>query len=467
ALQMATLTLEKMAAGGIHDQVGGGFHRYATDARWLVPHFEKMLYDNAQLAVIYIEGYQATGRADFARVSRETLDYLIREMRAPGGGFYSATDADSEGIEGKFFIWRVDEIDALLDPKAAALVKAYYGMTPGGNFEHANILHVAATLEEAARAAGVKIADARATLDAAREKLYAARLKRVPPLTDTKVIVAWNALAVSAFARGALVLDEPRYAAEAKRTGDFILQRMEKDGRLKRIWKDGRAKAAGTLDDYAFLAAGLLDLYEVTWDPKYIAAAKRLSDTLEAHFRDEKSGGYFMTPSDGEALIARQKPAHDGALPSGNSVAALNLLRLAEFTSDDAYRERSDAVVRGASAVLLRGPRSLTKMLSALDFRHDLPKEIVLVKATPEGDAGPLLAELRRAFVPNRVIAVTAGGEAASKLAQTVPLAEGKTAIDGKTTAYVCEREVCALPTSDPEVFAKQIGSVRKYSEVD
>ena len=465
-LDMVTFTLEKMASGGMNDQIGGGFHRYSTDRQWLVPHFEKMLYDNAQLAVIYLEAYQATGREDFARVARETLDYLVREMRAPGGGFYSATDADSEGIEGKFFIWTVGEIYALLSVKEAVLLKSHYGVTLRGNFEHANILHVAMGLDAAAKAAGVKSADARATLDAARLKLYKVREKRVPPQTDTKIIVAWNGLAISALARGARALNKPRYATEAKRTADFILARLEEGGRLKRVWKDGRAKAEGTLEDYAFLTAGLLDLYEATWDPEYIVASKRLSESLEARFIDAEGGGYFLTPSDGEQLIARQKPTRDGALPSGNAVAALNLLRLAEFTSDDAYRQKSDAVVRGASAMLLRSPRSGTKMLTALDFRNDLPKEIVIVKRAPDADAGPLLAALSKAFVPNRVIVLTAEGEEAEKLAKTLPLATGKRAIEGKTTAYVCEKQVCALPTSDPEVFAKQIAKVRTYAEV-
>jgi uncharacterized protein YyaL (SSP411 family) len=464
---MVEHTLERMAAGGMYDQIGGGFHRYSTDASWQVPHFEKMLYDNALLTVIYLEGYQVTGRADFAGVAREILDYLILEMRSPEGGFYSATDADSEGEEGKFFVWTAEEIERVLDAKNERLIRTYYGVEVKGSFEGANILHVVSDLREAAAAAGIPTGEAEKALRESRRTLYETRQKRVPPLTDTKIITAWNGLALSALARGAQVLGVPDYATQARATADFILSKLEKEGRLKRIWKDGRAKAEGTLEDYAFLAAGLLDLYEATAELRYLQAAMRLMKTLEAHFTDPEGGGYFFTPKGGERLIARQKPDTDGAVPSGNSVAASNLLRLAEFTSDDAYRARADALVRGVSAILSRAPRAAARLLSAIDFRNDLPKEIVIVKPAPGADAEPLLAKLRTTFVPNRVLVVISEAEAGGEIGKVVPLVRGKKALDGRPTAYVCERRICALPTSNPAVFAKQIAGVRKFSEME
>jgi uncharacterized protein YyaL (SSP411 family) len=466
-LEMVERTLERMAAGGMYDQMGGGFHRYATDAAWQVPHFEKMLYDNALLTVAYLEGYQATGRPEFARIAREILDYLLREMRSPEGGFYSATDADSEGTEGKFFLWTAAEIDRVLGARRGKFIRTYYGVKAQGNFEHANILHVASDLGQAARAAGIPPGEAEAALRESRRALYEARRKRVPPLTDTKIITAWNGLALSALARGAQVLDAPAYAVEARRSADFILSKLLSEGRLKRIWKDGRAKAEGTLTDYAFLAAGLLDLYEASADLRYLRAAKGLMETLDAHFGDPEGGGYFLTPEGGERLIARQKPESDGAVPSGNSVAAANLLRLAEFTSEDGYRERADALVRGVSGILARSPRAATKLRSVIDFRNDLPKEIVIVKPAPEAEAGPLLAKLRTAFVPNRVLVVVSEDEAAGEVGKALPLVRGKKALEGRATAYVCEQRVCALPTSDPAVFAEQIARVRRFSEVE
>ncbi|MDP3936692.1 MAG: thioredoxin domain-containing protein, partial [Deltaproteobacteria bacterium] len=466
-LVMIRRQLDAMAAGGIYDQIGGGFHRYSTDANWLVPHFEKMLYDNAQLVSVYLSAYQVTGIEAYARIARETLDYLAREMQSPEGGFYSATDADSEGVEGKFFVWTPDEIDAVLEPNEAALVKRYYGVTAAGNFEHANILHVAMPLDKAAAAVGVKPDEARAVIDAARRKLYDARLGRVPPHTDAKVIAAWNGLALTAFARGGFVLGEPRYTAQARRTADFLLEKLESDGRLMRIYNNGTASAEGTLEDYAFLAAGFLDLFEAGGDVRDLQAAERLMEALELRFIDAEAGGYFQTPADGEKLIARQKPDNDGALPSGNSVAALNLLRLAEFTSNDEYRKRADAVVKGVSGLLARAPRAAPMMLAALDFRNDLPKEIVIVKPAPGASADALLDKLRAAFVPNRVLVVTAEGAPAEAFSAAVPLVEGKKALEGRATAYVCEKQLCALPTSDPDTFAAQIAQVRKYSEVE
>jgi len=450
ALRMASLTLEKMAAGGIYDHVGGGFHRYATDERWLVPHFEKMLYDNALLAVDYLEAHQATGREDFARIAREILQYIARDMTSPQGAFYSATDADSPGpqgkrVEGFFFTWTPSEIAMALGGEQARVINSYYALTEKGNFEGRNILHTPAPFANE---------KARGAIEASRELLYAARKKRPPPLRDEKILTAWNGLMISAYARAAAVLHDEEYARRAARAAAFVLKNLRKENRLLRSFMDGRASHQAYLSDYAFLMAGLLDLYEATSDQHWFREALNLDRVLERWYEDAERGGFFLTSHDHEPLLAREKPSHDGAEPSGNSVAVLNLLRLYEFTTDDRYRRRAERVLRVFEDGLKSAPAAFSEMLLAVDFYLDTPKQIILVGQGVE----PFLGRLRRTFLPNRVLAVvsSAGGPA-----ELSPLIEGKIALKGKATAYVCERQVCQLPTTDPEVFAKQIRKVQ------
>jgi uncharacterized protein YyaL (SSP411 family) len=455
-LHMATLTLEKMAGGGMYDQLGGGFHRYSTDARWLVPHFEKMLYDNALLAVAYAEAAQATGRADFARVARETLDYVLREMTTPDGAFYSATDADSEGEEGKFFVWSEPEIkDALGAGPDTTRFLRYYGVTAGGNFEGHNILN-AAHPDEAEWAA----------LAPARAKLYDVRARRPPPLRDEKVLAAWNGLMISGFAVAGRILGEPRYVAAATRAADFLLAHLRAQtsstgaggsGRLARSFKDGRPGPAGFLDDYAFVTAGLLDLYEAGFERRHLEAALALADETERLFGDAGGGGWFMTAGDHEALLAREKPTYDGAEPSGTSVALLNALRLATFTSDDRWRAVATRAFASVGAVLANRPMAMTEALLALDWATDHAREIAVVWPRGAGaeSAAPLLEALRKTFAPN-VVRVAAGEDELAALAKVTPFVEGKTALDGRPTAYVCERGACQLPTHDPAAFVAQ-----------
>ena len=459
-LGMATTTLEKMAAGGIYDHVGGGFHRYSTDAEWLVPHFEKMLSDNALLVMAYLEAYQVTGDASFARVAREVLRYVERDMTSPRGGFYSASDADSPApdgrrVEGWFFTWTKEEIEAVLGAERARAVNAYFGVTPAGNFEGRNILHVARSRPEVAREQGLTPEELGAVLEASRDLLYAARAQRPPPLRDEKILAAWNGLMISAFARAGLVLGDESYAARARGAADFVLTSMRRDGRLARSSTNAQAGPDGYLDDYAFLIAGLLDLNETTGEPRWLEEAVALDATLEKWFEDEEHGGYFMTSADHEALLAREKPAYDGAEPSGNSVEALNLLRLHELTSDDRYRRRADRALQAFGARLAQAPAALSEMLLALDFRVDVPKEIVIVCPASRREAEPLLAKLRSTFLPNRVLAVAVLGEDLAGQSKRVPLLEDKVARQGEATAYVCEKRLCKLPTSDPEVFAR------------
>jgi len=459
---MATLTLEKMADGGIHDQIGGGFHRYATDARWLVPHFEKMLYDNALLAVAYLEASQLTGRDDFAQVARDILRYVQRDMTAPDGGFYSATDADSpvpggHGEEGRFFTWTPSEIEAVLGKARSSAVNAYFGVTPQGNFEGRNVLHVAKPVAQIAKDAGRDASDVRAEIDRSADALFAARAKRPAPARDEKIVTSWNGLMVSAFARAAFAWNDPALATIAERAADFLLAKHRIDGRLKRSSVGGRVGGDAFLDDYAFLIAGLLDLYETTSDWRWAKEALSLQRTLEAQYRDAPSGGYFTTSKDHEPLIAREKPSYDGAEPSGNSVEAMNLLRLYELTSDDRFREEADRMPSAFGGALTRSPAGMSELLLAVAFRLGSPKEIVIVAPLSRSEAEPFLERLRSTFLPNKVLVVAVAGADQERQARVAPILSGKIAAKGVVTAYVCENGACRLPTSDPEVFASQL----------
>jgi uncharacterized protein YyaL (SSP411 family) len=452
SLEMVTRTLERMAAGGIYDQIGGGFHRYSVDAKWRVPHFEKMLYDNAQLAAIYLEAYQVTGREDFAQVAREILDYVLRDMTSPDGGFYSATDADSAGAEGTYFVWTAAELDQLLGAEDGRIVRTYFDVTAGGNFEHGtNILWRPASLAEVAGQLGLPAQTVQQAVARARPRLLEARSRRVPPLIDRKILVGWNGLMISAFARGALVLDEPRYQVAAARAATYLLAHAHARAGLLHSISEGTAAGDAFLDDHAFLVAGLLDVYETGGDPRMLREATALTDELEAGFADGGRGGYFFTTDRHEKLMLRDKPDHDDALPAGNSIAAANLLRLHELTSDDRYRTRAEATFRAFAHVVADAPTSLPKLLVALDFLLDRPKQIVIV-SPPGVEPTALLAQLRRVFVPNRVVLRVIDGAP-----PVSPLCEGKVARGGKPTAYVCIGTACEQPTTDPAVFARQL----------
>ena len=460
AFDMATHTLQRMAAGGIHDQIGGGFHRYSTDAQWLVPHFEKMLYDNALLTIAYMEGYQASGREDFARVVRVTLEYVEREMSAPHGGFYSASDADSIGPdgdreEGYFFTWTPDEIEEALGDERAGPVVAYFGVTGQGNFEGRSILNTPRPLGVVAADLKLDVPTMNAELERSRGRLLEVRSERSAPLRDEKSLAAWNGLMISALSRAAFVLDDEHFAERATRAADFVLTRMRVDGRLRRSFKDGQARLRGYLEDYAFVIAGLLDLFETTGEPRWLREAMALDEVLEGSFEDPEGGGFFLVGEGHEPLLAREKPASDGAEPSGNSVHALNLLRLYALTTDDGYRRRAERTLTAFAPSLSSSPAALPEMLLAVEFHHDMPKEIVIVTPSLK-EAEPLLARLRRTFLPNRVLAVVEASDVEER-ADIVPLVRGKLALGGQATAYVCEQQVCKRPTSDPEVFAQQI----------
>ena len=457
---MAALTLEKMAAGGMNDQVGGGFHRYSTDDRWLVPHFEKMLYDNALLVPAYIEGWQATGNPRFRQVATRTLDYVAREMTSPEGAFYSATDADSltpsgHREEGWFFTWTTEELNDALGADDARIAAAVYGVEADGNFEGRAVLFLPQTDDRLAAGLGlssVQLASAVGRINAA---LYAYRQRRPAPLRDDKILAAWNGLMISAFAQAGFALDDSAYLDRAGRAAGFILERMVVDGRLKRSFKDGDAHGNGFLDDHAFLVAGLLDLFEATAELRWLTHAIALDRALALGFDDPENGGFFMTADDHEALIAREKPFLDGALPSGNAVALMNLLRLNTLTLEPSYLNRAEKGFTAFSTAMEANPSAFGEMLLALnDFLHS-PRQVIVV--TPAGgDADSLAKRLRPVFLPGSLAMIMTESNAA-ELSRRAPLFREKTAAGGKTTAYVCQNGACQLPVTTAEALMQQL----------
>jgi uncharacterized protein YyaL (SSP411 family) len=467
-LDMATKTLDQMAAGGMYDQAGGGFHRYSTDPRWLVPHFEKMLYDNALLVSAYLEAFQVSGAQRHADVVRHVLAYVARDMSTGEGAFFSATDADSIGPkgereEGYYFTWTPDEVKSILGEDRAKLVNQYFGVTERGNFEGRSILHARRPLAEVAESAGVNLDEARGIIAEARELLYKARQDRPAPLTDDKVLVAWNGLMISAFAQAGRVLgkDDERgldYVQIAGRAATFILDEMRQDKRLLRSYQGGKAHLKAYVDDYAFFIAGLLDLHGVSGELRWLDEAIALQAQLDAHYAAE-GGGYYMTADDHEVLLTRERPSSDGAIPSGNSYAILNLLRLYQTTSDQSYRDRADAGLRAFGQSLQRNPTGLAEMLLAVDHRSDEVKQIVLV-APAGGDTAPFKEIMARTYLPNHIFVEAEVGARLDEIAKRVPLVSSKIAIADRVTAYVCEDTHCELPTGDPDTFQKQIAKV-------
>ena len=453
ARDMVAQTLDAMARGGIHDQLGGGFHRYSTDAAWRVPHFEKMLPDNALLAMLYLDAAQATGRPEFAATARDVVDYLRRDMQAPDGTFYAASDADSDGGEGRYFTWTPAEIEAALPPDAARLAVAYFAVDATGQVDGRSVLATPRPLAAVAAEQGLALADAETLLASARSALLEARSRRPAPHVDRKVIAAWNGLAISALARAGSVLGEPAYTTAAVRAADALTALLGPGDPLAHHALDGRATGSAFLDDYTFLEAAHLDLFEATSDPRWLESALHLQHVVDTQFQDD-DGGYFATAHQQEHVLTRTKPSDDGALPSGNAIALENLLRLSALTADDAWRADADRLLAALAGTLTRQPLAATRLLAGLEFRLDVPKEIVLVRGREPNATAPFLERIARAYVPNKVVVVVPDGDALARLASLVPLVEGKQARDGRTTAYVCEHGVCALPTSDPDVMA-------------
>jgi uncharacterized protein YyaL (SSP411 family) len=454
ALQMVNHTCTKMANGGIYDQIGGGFHRYSTDARWLVPHFEKMLYDNALLSRLYLHYFQVSEQP-WARATAEgILDYVLREMTHPEGGFYSTQDADSEGHEGKFFVWDIDEIRDALGETAAARFCDYYNVSESGNFEGKNIPNVTRSLEEIAVAHNVSIGELTASLDQSKRILFELREQRVKPDRDEKILTAWNGLMMASFAEAGVILDRPDYTDAARRNAEFVFTKLSRDGSLLRTWKDGRAKFNAYLEDYAFLAEGLVTLFETTGELRWLKEAVALTDRMIEEFWDDESGAFFFTGKSHETLIVRSKDYFDNATPSGNSVATMVLLRLATLTGRENYRHLATAVLRQVGEQAQRYPSGFGYALSAADFLLSTPKEVAIVGADLT-DAGSMIAEVWRRYLPNKVVAPAFGDY--SEAAEITPLLANRPLINGLATAYVCEHFTCQQPITDPSTLREQL----------
>ena len=461
ALSIVMQTLDKMARGGIYDQLGGGFHRYSVDATWLVPHFEKMLYDNAQLIRVYLHAYQilkrseadvpplaiagGTDKAEFyKRIAVETLEYVRREMLDASGGFYSTQDADSEGEEGKFFVWTPAEIDEVLDKDEATAFCSYFDVTAEGNFEGENILNVKNPVATAPGSDTASDADASmqaGRLRSSRDRLFTEREKRIKPNRDEKVLTAWNGLMLAAFADAAGVLGDDEYIEIAKRNADFILTQMQRDGRLLRTWKEGTAKLNGYVEDYANVVDGLIALFQVSGEVEYLVEARRLADLMITEFWDEENGGFFFTSNDHEELIVRNKDFYDNATPSGNSVAADVLLKLAKLTGDEKYERFAVTVLRLAASQIRQHPQGFGRALSALEFHLGETKEIAVF-----GEKGnDLECEVLSRYLPNAVVVLSSDAKAD---ADVIPLLKDREMVEGRPTAYICENFVCQRPVT-------------------
>jgi uncharacterized protein YyaL (SSP411 family) len=475
ALDMVLLTLREMAKGGMHDQLGGGFHRYSVDARWFVPHFEKMLYDQAQLAISYLEAFQATADPQYAAIARRILDYVERDMTSPEGGFYSAEDADSviapdhpdlKG-EGAFYIWSIQEIQALLQAPAAEWFCYRYGVEPGGNVEHdphgefpgKNILWEAHTEEQTAQRFNQPVEPVRAALRQAESVLLQARSRRVRPHLDDKVLTSWNGLMISAFAMAGAVLEEPRYAEAARRAAGFLIDRLYNPatGVLLRRYRQGDAAIPGFLDDYALFVQGLLDLYEAQFDLRHLSLAVRLTEKQRELFEDTEQGAFFSSADGDTSLVLRVKEDYDGAEPSGNSVAVMNLLRLAQMTNRPEFRESAQKTFAAFAPRLSHVPVAVPQMLAACEWVLGQPREIILVGEKDGADTRALLRVLRRRFVPNRIVLLVDSAETQKVLAAGIPSIEPMTKLEGRAGAYVCRNYTCQLPVSEADRFAELI----------
>ncbi len=452
ALEMARGTLDGMKNGGIYDHVGGGFARYSVDARWHVPHFEKMLYDNAQLARVYIEAFQITSDPEYARVARETLDYAVREMQSPEGGFYSATDADSEGVEGKFFTFTRAQVAAILEEPTASYFCAYYDVTEAGNWpeEHTNVLRVQRTHTDVAREFSISEATLRTELSAACARMYTARGERVPPLLDDKILVSWNGLMLSALSEGARVFAEPQYVRAAVRAADDVLVRLRRpDGGLYRTARDGKAHLDGYLEDYAYLGDALVDLYESGEDRRFFEAARDLCERMIRDFRDTEGGGFYQTAHGHEALIARSREGQDDALPNACAAAAQLCARLSFHTDSQDLRDIARASVQTFGQLMARAPRAFASTLAVVDLLEEGPTEVALVGAVDDPDTHALSRAIASVYLPQRILSHGDGHDAQGPM-----LLKGKTRVGGKPAVYVCQHFTCRAPITDPAQIA-------------
>jgi uncharacterized protein len=467
ALSMVEKTLQAVQKGGIHDHVGHGFHRYSTDRHWLVPHFEKMLYDQALLATAFVEAHQATHNEEYASTARGIFDYVLRDMTSPSGGFYSAEDADSEGEEGKFYLWTIEEIQNALGPDDAALFIRAFNIEEDGNFtgevSHratgANIPYLRVPLEQAAADSGVGFAAASQRLESARQRLFLQREKRIHPHKDDKILTDWNGLMVAALAQGARALDEPAYEDAARRAVDFLLGNMvDSEGRVYHRYRDGEAAIQGNLDDYAFFIHGLLELYGISFDTRYLKRALMLHERLTEHFWDTERGGFYFTPDDGEQMLARQKESYDGAVPSGNSIAMLNALRLSRLTGNTNLDDIAARTGNAFGGIVRLHPSGHAQLMVALDFALGPSYEVVIAGEPRSSDAIEMLRALASSYVPNQVtLLVPPSGD----IVEIAPFTRDMVRIRDKATAYVCSNNTCQSPTTEIPAMLRLLNAER------
>lgn len=458
ARQIVEKTLQAMRRGGIYDHIGFGFHRYSTDSQWLVPHFEKMLYDQALLAIAYTEAYQATGREEYEQTAREIFTYIQQDMTAPEGGFYSAEDADSEGEEGKFYLWTSDEIQRVLSGKEADLAVKVFNLNEDGNFvdevagskSGRNILHLTKSIDELAADLSMTASELRLHLEEIRRKMFADRAKRIHPHKDDKILTDWNGLMIAALAKGAQVFHEPRYADSARRAADFILKDVRTaDGRLLHRYRGGEAALTAYADDYAFFIYGLLELYEATFDVHYLKVALELNEDLIQHFWDDDNGGFYFTADDSESLLVRQKEIYDGAIPAGNSVAMLNLLRLGRITANTDFEEKAAQIGQAFYGDVRQLPSAYTQIMVAIDFTVGSSCEVVIAGDSQANDTKQMLAAIQERFLPNKVVILRPTEQESPEIDAIAPFVRNNPSIDTKATAYVCLDYNCRLPTTD------------------
>ena len=452
ALEMVELTLEKMARGGMYDQLGGGFHRYSTDAHWLVPHFEKMLYDNAQLVVAYFEAYQATQKPFYRDIATETLDYVIREMYdAENGGFYSTQDADSEGVEGKFFVWEPNDVEDIIGEENAETFCEYYDITPQGNFEGENILNVQAPPDILARKLRIDLGELEALLADGKQKLFEAREKRIKPGLDDKILTSWNGIMIRGMAMGYQLTGKPEYLEACEKSAEFVLTTLSQDnGLLLRTYRDGKSHLNAYLEDYSYFIAGLIALYEASFEPKWLTEAERLAHLMIDQFGDDAGDGFFFTGKSHETLIVQSKSAYDGATPSGASMAIHSLLRLAKHLDNPEFHDKAVETLLLYFHQMEGMPSGSGQLLCELAFLLSTPKEIAIVGTKGDAKTEAMLAALHSTYQPNKIVALSESAEG-----QTLPLLAGKTQVDDTATAYVCENYVCQAPTTDVEAFVE------------
>lgn len=466
ALAMVEQTLEQIRLGGIYDHVGLGIHRYSTDERWFLPHFEKMLYDQALFAIANLECHQVTKKEQYAEVAREIFTYVLRDMTSPEGGFYSAEDADSEGEEGKFYVWKRAEIEEILGKEDAAFYARVYNFEEGGNFldeathkkNNANVPHLTKPLEQFAEDEELALEEMRARLEKIRAKLFKSRKTRIHPQKDDKILTDWNGLMISAFAKGGRMLEQTEYLNAATKAADYCLETLRrKDGRLLKRSRLGNAGLPGHLEDYAFLVQGLLDLHEATFQHRHLTAAIDLTNLTIKHFTDNEAGGFFLTADDGEKLLVRAKEIYDGAIPSGNSVMALNLLRLARITGNEKYDDAAEGTFHAFAGFATKSPSGCNVLMTALDFAMGPSLEIVVAGKRGDSETEKLLKKINSSFLPNKVLLFRPTEEEKPELAQIAPFVLNQGLVKGKPAVYVCKNQACELPVTNVEDLEKTL----------